>query len=407
MIKEIHIENFQSHKKTVCTFSPYVNNIIGSSNSGKTAILRALKWVITNRPLGDSFVSYFNKDAKQNHIRPCKVTIITDDGNVISRVKHNNNNYYELNGIKLEATGTDVPEEVQKVLNISEVNMQSQMDAPFLLSNSAGEVARFFNKIIRLDIIDKYLTVIESKKRKTKEKIKNLEEQITQNKAELKQYEWTKKAEKLLDKLKKYEENYDEYNAMLEELKSTLEIERQMKQFIRYSEKIYLDAEKLLTEINKINTTKQEKESMQNDLNTEYNSYIISQKLIDRLDFIPICEEKLYKYTKYDTDIQSKQTLHNEISSSLLQYKQYLQQTETDVDIAYCEKLCKRITAIDAQIETIKIICADLSNSKSSYVLSQETIETAEQEYTALQETLPDICPVCGQIIPHKHKESL
>src|SRR5665647_764854 len=62
MIKSLEIHNVQSHKDTFLEFDPGVNVIIGSSDSGKTAILRAIKKVVFNRPLGDSFISNWAKE---------------------------------------------------------------------------------------------------------------------------------------------------------------------------------------------------------------------------------------------------------------------------------------------------------------------------------------------------------
>ena len=57
MIQSVHIQNFQSHKNSTLEFSPGVNIIVGTSDSGKTAIIRALRWVVWNRPSGDSLRS--------------------------------------------------------------------------------------------------------------------------------------------------------------------------------------------------------------------------------------------------------------------------------------------------------------------------------------------------------------
>ena len=57
MIQKLNIQNFQSHKDTKLEFHPGVNVIIGQSDSGKTAIIRALRWLIWNRPGGDDFRS--------------------------------------------------------------------------------------------------------------------------------------------------------------------------------------------------------------------------------------------------------------------------------------------------------------------------------------------------------------
>jgi len=46
MINSLTIQNFQSHKNTTLEFDNGINIIIGQSDSGKTAIIRALNWVI-------------------------------------------------------------------------------------------------------------------------------------------------------------------------------------------------------------------------------------------------------------------------------------------------------------------------------------------------------------------------
>ena len=79
MIKSIDIENFQSHKKTRIDFDPGVNVIIGRSDSGKTSILRALNWVINNKPSGEAFIRHGNKEAR--------ASIILDDKHMITMIR--------------------------------------------------------------------------------------------------------------------------------------------------------------------------------------------------------------------------------------------------------------------------------------------------------------------------------
>ena len=58
MIKKLIIENYQSHKRTEIDFSDGVNAVIGRTDVGKSAIMRALIWVMRNRPLGDEMRSH-------------------------------------------------------------------------------------------------------------------------------------------------------------------------------------------------------------------------------------------------------------------------------------------------------------------------------------------------------------
>ncbi len=148
MINEIEITGFQSHKSTTIQFDKGVNVIIGSNDSGKSAIFRALSWVFQNRPLGEAFKNWdFPKGEP--------VTVGIDFGeNWIIKRRSKGKNIYETEEQTIEALKTDLPEEVTNVTKISEINLQSQHDRYFLLQDSPGEVAKKFNEIVGLDIID-------------------------------------------------------------------------------------------------------------------------------------------------------------------------------------------------------------------------------------------------------------
>jgi exonuclease SbcC len=153
MIKSLAIKNFQSHKDTLIKFDPGVNVIVGSSDSGKTAIIRALRWLVWNRPTGD--------EMRSNWGGQTEVVVGFEDGRKVIRKKENNINEYHrfqenATGYHrvYKAFGTSVPEDIRKILNIREINLQQQLDNPFLLTSSPGEVAAHFNRIAGLDRID-------------------------------------------------------------------------------------------------------------------------------------------------------------------------------------------------------------------------------------------------------------
>jgi len=179
MITELHITNFQSHEETHLTFNPGVNIIIGPSDSGKTAIIRALQWVIWNRPSGDSIRSHWGGKTS--------VELVTEEGTVL-RIKDKGDSYgLTIGGRKdldFKAFGTSVPEEITQLLNINETNLQKQLDSPFLLSLSPGDVAKHFNKVAKLDKIDTSLQNINSGIRELTADIKYAEGQeltLTEN----------------------------------------------------------------------------------------------------------------------------------------------------------------------------------------------------------------------------------
>jgi len=130
MIKRVDIKNFQSHESSTLVLDRGVNVIIGLSNSGKSAIVRAIDFVLRNRPLGNKFIK-FGKDSSS-------VRIESSNHNAsVERIK-----------------------EVSDALNIQAVNVQRQFSPYFLVFDSPGSVAEYIRVITRTDEIDKVSGVL-------------------------------------------------------------------------------------------------------------------------------------------------------------------------------------------------------------------------------------------------------
>jgi exonuclease SbcC len=175
MIHELTLKNFQSHSATSLTFVAGVNVIIGQSDAGKSTLVRALRWVVHNRPAGDEFISH---DAKETFVR------LTLDDCVVERHKGGKNTY-NINGTELVGFGQDVPTEVSQLLRLDDVNIQSQLEGPFLLSESPGVIARTFNKVVNLDKIDSALSNIRRLETETKNALHTCQSQIGELSEEL------------------------------------------------------------------------------------------------------------------------------------------------------------------------------------------------------------------------------
>ena len=160
MLTGIEIKNFQSHVHTQLKFGPGVNAIVGPSDSGKSAIMRALLWPALNRPLGDGFRSSWGGDTV--------VTITTSDGKNVTRKRTDKENVYIVDGAKLSAA-REVPDQATAVLRLMPVNIQRQMDAPFMLSETAGAVAAGLNEAADLALIDTTLANLARTERETNE----------------------------------------------------------------------------------------------------------------------------------------------------------------------------------------------------------------------------------------------
>ncbi len=128
MISELQLRNFKCYKKKDISLSPYVNIIVGNNAVGKSTLLRSIKWVAKNKPAGDSVINW---DADKAAVR------ITLGDYRITRTKGKGVNTYKLlkRGWKkskvLKALKKNkVPEEIQKIINLSDINFQGKHEAP-------------------------------------------------------------------------------------------------------------------------------------------------------------------------------------------------------------------------------------------------------------------------------------
>jgi len=170
MFESISIRNFQAHKKLDIELDEGVNVIVGPSDAGKTAIIRALRWLVFNEPAGDAFRSSWGGRTS--------VTIKTEEGDVLRRVRTDKANYYTLNKEQFKSFGRGVPDEIRNTLRLDRLNFLFQGDPAFLLSKTPGQVAKELNNIANLDIIDHAISTVSGQVRETQSNIRANDSQI-------------------------------------------------------------------------------------------------------------------------------------------------------------------------------------------------------------------------------------
>lgn len=147
-LEALRIINYQSHVDTSITFGR-ITGIRGESMNGKTAIIRALRWLLRNRPLGFRFNTRSDQEGKTT----VKVKV---DGIDISATKTDKEHVYKISGHgERRKISRDVPQEVTDIFNLEEeVNFQYQLDSPFLIIGRPGEIAKAIAKAARTEQID-------------------------------------------------------------------------------------------------------------------------------------------------------------------------------------------------------------------------------------------------------------
>ena len=160
-IKTIRIENFQSHENTLLDFHSGLNVIVGPSDQGKSAIIRAIKWVLYNEPRGIDFIRQGTSVAR--------VTMEMSNGYTILRERSKSKNKYSVTTPSgetstFEGFGNDLPEEVIKAHGIPRVqidadlksclNIAEQLEGPFLLAETGSMKAKALGRLSGVHIID-------------------------------------------------------------------------------------------------------------------------------------------------------------------------------------------------------------------------------------------------------------
>lgn len=166
MISKVKIRYFTTHKKCDIEFGPHVTTLTGSSATGKSTILRAIRFAAMNKPSGDKMISW---GEDKTSVR------LFIDKKKITRRKGKGVNLYKLTGYKdpFKAFGRDnVPQPIADLVNMGDLNFQGQHDKPFWFCESPPEVSRQLNKIVNLEVIDRTLSNIDGGIRDAKAEIK-------------------------------------------------------------------------------------------------------------------------------------------------------------------------------------------------------------------------------------------
>ena len=170
MITQLKLENFQCHKESVLDFSPGLNVICGSSNTGKSAIIRAIRWVLENRPQGTAIM--------RAGTRRTVVCLSTQEHEIIhTRTKSTSS--YCVDGTEYPKMGRKVPDIVGN-LSLPPECFHAQLHPPFLVTASGSAIADVFNDVTNLTkagMLSKELDrLYKEKRRKAREAVEECKE---------------------------------------------------------------------------------------------------------------------------------------------------------------------------------------------------------------------------------------
>lgn len=345
MIETIHIRNFQSHKDSTLELCNGVNVIIGESDVGKSAIIRALSWLVFNKPAGNAFM-------RHNVVKPTSVSVTAEFGE-LAHIRNEKQSWYELNGQTYKGFGTGVPPQVFQSMNMGDINFMRQLDPPFMFSKSGGELAQYLNKLINLDIIDNSLSTIKREVGLSKNQVSACEENITRLIASLDEFEDLPDMEQAVEAIEAKEKKIGKLKQRQKTLANELAAYKEAVETFN-SHKWAGSAGKALADIN---------------------------------DRIKALQDKKAKMKQLESALSALKTEEMNIQSCKVS-------KSLERAILRCSEVNDSLCAMRTQRDALKKLLEQFSAEDEKYKKFEKLEKSARADYEKIQ---PETCPLCGQ----------
>lgn len=179
-VAEIEIDGYQSLVDVTIPLSPGVNVIIGESDVGKSAVVRAVQGLISNQR-GDGFIN--------NRTGKCRVRLVSDSGDTVVWKKPENS--YRLNDDDpFMKVGASVPQEILDAINMApleldkniarSINIVEQGAPKFLVEDKETDVAKTIGAITRLQPVYNAMRAVAADRRSALGRAKTLMSEASQ-----------------------------------------------------------------------------------------------------------------------------------------------------------------------------------------------------------------------------------
>jgi exonuclease SbcC len=213
-IVKVRIENFQSHEDTEFELSPGINLLVGSSDAGKSAVLRAINLAYHNQPRGNDFIRQGCDEAR--------VHIWWNDGCYLCRIKGEHRNAVlikDKDGFEegYERIGATLPPEVLAVLGNPPIDEESgpiayadQHQPLFLVTLSSSELPRTISRLTGIDDFEEAAELLNKKANTANRQIKDSTKRIENYNEQLKTYDSLDAQLNHMDKMEHLSEQIDE-----------------------------------------------------------------------------------------------------------------------------------------------------------------------------------------------------
>lgn len=374
---ELDLTNFQSISKAHLEFVKGINIIVGQSNSGKSATLRAIKANILNTTGANRFIRNGSEDSTVS---------IKYRGNDINWYRNKKESKYTVNGEDYIKVGSSnlfkILEDNGFVVDDKNnlMNVESELELPFPFDRNSSELFKLFENIFCVSDSACILKLMKDDEDRNDKERKRKEEEILKLDNKLKALEELEQ-EVDLDKLKRGKELLVSLCTKKETLEDTVS---------KITKITYLIKQLDLREP-KIDFT--------NDTITKYDTLRKNcTKINTTVELI-----KLGKSILSDKDITTDNKLDSVERLEKL-HTTYFRLKNTELLLTLSESCTKELSVDNSAIDnylTLKNVFLKVMNIKKEAKELKDKLELEEKALEEIQEKLSSykVCPLCGSDI--------
>ena len=412
-ITKVEIDNFQAHKHKVIDFVNGLNVIKGESNSGKTAILRAIYWALYDKPNGSDFI--------KTGAKSCRVRLHLSNGYIIERKRsRSSSGTYTLispdgsvqdfkgfsNNIPVDITNAHQMPELKINGTSYRINIASQLDQPFLVGNSSSERISMIGSLVDADRADEAKKEFNLEKRRKETEKKQLQGLLQENMTKLTKYDYLQGMKSTIDLFDKAIGKLDADEKKMTDLivvrdkrteliKESTAIDTRLDQIIIPDKADINEFKSNIDTLDKMESLAFKDKSLNTQLNTVNNRIAEIGDLSSITDLINSIKESIdmieaLTELKSERDNLLSQDFNFDydldgINNLIKDYKTNISKIESMVDLLEKRKAIPTSESIDEEIESLDV--------------ELQKIKLEKEKLIADLDKEDNICPYCKQKI--------
>ncbi|WP_422661648.1 AAA family ATPase (plasmid) [Paenibacillus sp. EC2-1] len=424
-ILSIELENFQSHGRTVVELNPRgLNALTGPSDSGKSAIIRALRWVCYNEPKGADFIREGENRAT--------VTVNFSNGMSLTRsrtnsssgdyvVKDSSGNVKEFKGF-----GNDIPIDIANVHQMPRVelaqgyerslNFSNQLDGHFMLSESPQTRAATIGRLTGVHLVDAAIKAKQSELRAaskdmtaSQQTIDNLNQKLGTF-SDLESFKDTVSLSKALLMGAEYlEREIDELTSLDRVVDAsdieiqTLETMQDSMKYLDEAENAILSADIQIREIDELTKLRSQwRRSIEevDALTQELDQYASIDSALDLLDDAAELRSEINSLESLRREYRESKDLVEQLSDAAANYDTL---SEAEAAIAKADELMKEIAELEVLRKQYNAHKKEVTGLEKDLEDQDNAIARLSEEMTELIKDMGNKCPTCNQSVDADH----